>query len=842
MKYGYKFRIFLTAVLLSLSGCTPSVPVPPENVEVFSSESSTASIPAQSESIASEPAPEPPEKPKPRTWDIDLQEGYEPDFPESSLYQEIKPSEDIPYKKIYFKAFGEGKIIFEYCTEKHMFNSGDSYSKGNVVVYDIETQTYNTAGDHFQIGTPFSGHGIVMDSGYYCTDYIFEDEQSLPCMEKVNLATGEKTIPVMFDDGNNYGRAFKVDDTHFLIYFDVFISEGLWENALYLYDTETDKAVPLPKEISKCFNLSVWEGKLYGVEIPPDYRFSTSPKDYGITVYDLQSGEIAVSKLTTGEICYVLPGEPLDSYVGEGQIMTAHFPIEPNLDDKNNAYYIVWENNVPVRLLLLSLGGREEHLTQLAQNTGTAYFWKDHVLFLMDIKTGQLRMMDMGYREKYPYMRICTDTEGNLLLVNSSGNKVPDVYFIPRSTVNRLSVPAVNTDGLVQAQSSPSESVDHSERRTWDLVVPGGYEPYAEESSGLYQEIHIPHDGDIENFGKGKIIFSYTTNEEENSLPDGGYIGVYDLETGNTVTAGDKYPMSTPYAGDKIIMKSGYYYTENSLGWSNDSAPRMERVDLETAKRTYHVLLDAEFWGGLNYKLDDSHFFIYFKDNKPGYIFDVDTETGYYLPNPFPKSHWIEDVFVQEGKIYWITSTAQPDSHFVISYDPQTGKATEPEPITEELYSMPWEPVSPYLEKGEKVIFYPYGWLVWEKDGSLRQIDLEHPDIDCYGRKIQLGQTTGTAYILDESNHLLFLVNIHTGEARVLDAGYRKKYRYMSFQIDEEGNVLLLAKPSFDAKEKKIYFIPQSTIEKFAVPANEYIYREGVTYSKSLKEYLEHLE
>ncbi len=813
MKQIFRLSALITAVMFFLAGC--NVPVQDEPDEE-SSPVLPESVESSEEAASSEPAPEVPEISKPREWSIKLEEGYEPKYEESSaLYQKINPSKDIPYEKIYFKAFGGGKIIFEYCTEKHMFNSGDSYSKGDVVVYDIETGTYSTAGSRFNISTPYSGHGIVMDSGYYCTDYM-EDDQRLPCMEKIDLATGKKTIPFVFDDGTDYGRAFKVDDTRFLIYFDVFVSEGLWENALYLYDTETDKAVPLPKEISQCYSLSVWEGKLYGIAIPPDYRYSTSPKDYGIAVYDFQSGETTVSKLAAREVFYVLPGESLDSYADEGQVMTAHFPVESDLGD----YYVVWENNTPVRLLLLSLGGTEEYLTQFAQNTGTAYFGKDHVLFLMDIKTGKLRMMDMGYREKYPYMRICTDTEGNLLLVSYSGGAAPTVYFIPRSTITKLAVPAVITDGVVQAENAPSKDVDHSKRRTWDLAVPGGYEPYAEESSGLYKV--LPFTG-AAGFGEGKIVYG------------GEKIAVYDLETGETVTAGDEYPASTPYAGDRIIMKSGFYYTENSLGWSNDSAPRMERVDLDTAKRTYPVLLDSEFWGGSNLKLDDSHFIIcynYNGDNKPSYVFDTNTETGFYLPNPFPKSHWIEEVFVQDGKIYWITNTANPDGRFIISYDPQTGEAAEPEPITEELYFMPWESVSPYLEKAEKVLFYPYGWLLWEKDGSLRQIHLEHPEPDHYERKTQLGQTTGTAYLLDEPNHLLFLIDIHTGESRVLDAGYREKYGYMSFQPDEEGNILLQVRASFDAEEGNMYFIPRSTIHKFVVPANEYIFGNNAVHQE----------
>lgn len=460
MRYIYKLWM-VSVTLAILGGCAPSVPIPQGSID-----SGSVSVPVESEApVSSESVPYGPETvfSGPRTWSIELKEGYEPNYGESSgLYQIIKPSEEIPYKEICVKAFGEGKIIFEYRTEKHMFNGGNSYSMGEVVVYDIETGAYSTAGSRFNIGTPYSGQGIVMDSGYYCTDYM-EDEVGTPCMEKVNLATGEKTIPLTFESGAHYGRAFKADDTHFLVYFNVLVSEELWENSVYLYDIQTEQAVPLPKELTQSYHLSVWEGKLYSIGTALRSPFSKQQEEYFITAYDLQSGEVKAFEPVNGET-YVLPGETLDSYVGKGQEMTVHFPLDSAL----NAYYIVWEKDVPIRVLILPCGENKEYATQLGQNTGTAYFWKENVLFLMGIKTGELRMLDMGYREKYPYkMETWTDAEGNLLLVHSTENGVPNVYFIPRPTINRLAVPAVNTDGVVRADEIPSEDADHSPKKRY---------------------------------------------------------------------------------------------------------------------------------------------------------------------------------------------------------------------------------------------------------------------------------------------------------------------------------------------------------------------------------------
>lgn len=400
---------------------------------------------------------------------------------------------------------------------------------------------------------------------------------------------------------------------------------------------------------------------------------------------------------------------------------------------------------------------------------------------------------------------------------NSAAEKSSSSQSIP----DNASTQTTETNSTDITSGTP----DHSKRKGWEFDAPAGYEPFAEESSGLYQVIHptdaIPYDSvSVKGFGEGKIIFSYWKNSV-------GKIVIYDLKTREHVTAGDEYPSSTPYAGDKITMKAGFYYTENSFGMSKASAPRIERVDLATGKRTYPALLDEQFWGGFNLKLDDSCFIIRFRDNKPNYIFDTDTQTGFYLPNPFSNEYLIKNVFVQEGKIYWIVEGGSPYSSFVTSWDAKTGEAAELWPITEQLYFMPWEPVGSYLQETEKVLFYPYGWLLWEKDGTLRQIHLVSPsdgDISGHEVKTQMGQKTGTAYFEDCQNNLLFLIDIHTGEARVWDAGYRTKYPGwdMSFCADEEGNVLLSL--NREGKTDTPYFIPRSTIEQFAVPVDEYIH------------------
>lgn len=418
-----------------LTGCNVSIQ---EELDGESSSVILESVISSEKTSSADSVPEAPVISEPREWKIELEEGYEPKYAESSyLYKKIKPSKDIAHKEIHFKAFGEGKIIFEYLNEKYPSNGGgESYAKGSVVVYDLETETYSTTGNHFNISTPYSGRGIVMDSGYYCTDYM-EDGQGLPCMEKVNLNTGEKTVPFIFDDGINYGRAFKADETHFLIYFDVFISEGLWEGAVYIYDTQTEQAVPLPKEVSQSYNLSVWEGKLYCIGTDVRSPFSKRPQKYTITVYDLQSDEMNQFEPITGET-YVLPGEALDSYIDKEKETTVHFPFDSGF----NTYYIVWENGVPIQIFVLPFGNNQESLTQFAQKTGTAYFWRENVLFLVDIKTGKLHMMDMGYREKYPDMKIYTDDKGNLLLIDKHWKEESAFYFIPQSTVEKFAVPA----------------------------------------------------------------------------------------------------------------------------------------------------------------------------------------------------------------------------------------------------------------------------------------------------------------------------------------------------------------------------------------------------------------
>lgn len=94
MREIYKLSAFITGIIFFLTGCNGFIqgesdektsPVLPESAVSSENAVSAESVPEASETLG------------PREWGIELEEGYEPKDG-SGLYQEIKPSVDIPYR------------------------------------------------------------------------------------------------------------------------------------------------------------------------------------------------------------------------------------------------------------------------------------------------------------------------------------------------------------------------------------------------------------------------------------------------------------------------------------------------------------------------------------------------------------------------------------------------------------------------------------------------------------------------------------------------------------------------------------------------------------------------
>jgi len=441
MNQKYKLAALTTAILLFLGGCNAtgqeessreSVPVSSGSAEPSPASDSPASesIPASSkENVSSQQAEKPaPEDSEPKEIFVEAPAGYEPFQEESSgLYQIIQPSPDIPYGEIGFRNFGEGKVLFEYYNEKYPGMSGtDEYQMGNIVVYDIASKQYTTAGDKWEAGYTATGVPVMMKSGYYYTSWT-EDADQARCIHKIDLTTGQRTTPVIFENDYSAGIGcwtIKMDETHFLLVFDEKIA---------IYDTDKDEIQTLPEDTFKNQPVYQPDGKLYEITAPTKDKISG---EWSLKSYDPALNKIEEYEHITG-ITYISAGEPFQKYLSDGETMS-EYPFSFNGDDQ--WYWVVWKENVPVRLL--GLGSLSRSSTWTSRDMGTIFFWKDNILYLMDIKTGEIRILDFGWREKYEGMRLWGDEEGNIILVLQENREVQETYcFIPRSTIDKCAVP-----------------------------------------------------------------------------------------------------------------------------------------------------------------------------------------------------------------------------------------------------------------------------------------------------------------------------------------------------------------------------------------------------------------
>ena len=406
------------------------------SISSSSSPSSPASGESQESSSVSSAAPEESEE-EPRELFVEAPAaGYEPFQEESSgLYQEIQPSEDIPFGEIDLVDFGEGKILFEYCNEKYPGMSGsDEYMMGNIVVYDTASKQYITAGDKWEAPYIPTGIPIIMKSGYYHTSWT-EDEDMRRCIHKIDLATGKRTTPLIFEkeyEGGIGSWTIKIDETHFLLIFGY--------DEMEIYDTETDKIQELPKEIFKNMPVCQQDGKLYEITVPESGKRS---EGWHLKSYDPSSGK-AEDYGNIAENTYITPGTPFQKYLSEGETLSMYPFMEDDL-----LFWTVWKDNVPVRFLCLEGSGSGRAWT--IRESGMIFFLKDNILYLMDVQTGEIRVLDFGYREKYQSMKMLYDEDGNIVLVlPGQGDKAQQetFYFVPKDSINKLAVPYEEFIGL----------------------------------------------------------------------------------------------------------------------------------------------------------------------------------------------------------------------------------------------------------------------------------------------------------------------------------------------------------------------------------------------------------
>ena len=422
MRYMYKFWM-ASAALAILGGCAPAVPQ-------GSIGSSSVSVPVSSESkespsVSSAAPEESEEEPRPLYVENPVA-GYEPFQEESSgLYHVIQPSPDIPYERIELRNFVEGKVLFEYLTDKVPGISGNGeYDEGAIVVYDTASKQYTTAGERWESHYEPTGVPIMMKSGYYYSSWT--EDNSGRCISKVDLATGKRTAPLVLekDYGGGIGSfTVKIDETRFLIVFD--------EN-MVIYDTRTDEIQELPAGTFEKRPVRQPDGKLY--ELAP----IKGVDEWNFKRYDPAAGEVKDYGVVAG-ITYIVPGRPFQDYLSDGETVS-----ESPFGDGHRLCWVVWKDNVPVRVLGLSLESSGGSQSWRCEEAGLNCLWKEHILYLMDSKTREIRVVDFGYREKYESMQIWFSDEGDIILIpQGQGYQVQQItfYYIPRETIDQFAVP-----------------------------------------------------------------------------------------------------------------------------------------------------------------------------------------------------------------------------------------------------------------------------------------------------------------------------------------------------------------------------------------------------------------
>lgn len=379
------------------------------------------------------------------------------------------------------------------------------------------------------------------------------------------------------------------------------------------------------------------------------------------------------------------------------------------------------------------------------------------------------------------------------------------------------------------------------EPQRWDFFIPEDYKPYVDASSGLYSSFlpsqDIPYrDINVLAFDGRKVVLEYAYDHyggEGGGPPlKPGKIVIYDLETGEYTSAGERLPGYV--YNNSIIMGSYCYYARGELSSETDDPLTMEKIDLSTGKRVSAASGNVEnsYMRGYTLKVDGTHFILSL-DKENTLLYDTESDSFEALPKPFPEEldgHL--SVSFWKGKVYWILRqivSRHPKvfRYYAASYDLDSGELRESREVKETLYFLPGQPFAEYIKADEEVTFHSNDynggeiyWLAWGKDGSVRQFRLAHPEISAFicDNMTHQAQSTGTVYFWDKVEHLLFLMDVETSETRVLDIGYREPWHYsITIFPDEEGDILVY----FNLSET-FYVLPKATVEKYAVEIEKY--------------------
>jgi len=366
-------------------------------------------------------------------------EDYTPaESEESVLYQKLPYDETIPYEELEVRAFGNGKVVYSYMTEKFGQNGGgEDYDAGHAVIYDIETGKF-VAGDIFPREIMWSGERLFTEEACYYINMSPNDVR-YTALTRLDLNTGKIEAAVEYPDNAWLGYFAKLDENRFTV-------EIPGRDSLDFYDFSNNSNTQLINiPVTGTLGVYCWNDNIlhfYGVireVILEQGRFVDGPivskKSFPhVSRIDPDTGNEKAYEIV--QEIDIHPGTDITDLL-RGQDYSFHSSYDAT-------FWIVYGEDAVRKIRLSENFYGAENETGMAQNTGISYHWdSENILYSIDVSTGKMQYLDFGHREKK--MWFFNDENGNVLISVENGRnadaELTGVYYIPASTIRSQSKP-----------------------------------------------------------------------------------------------------------------------------------------------------------------------------------------------------------------------------------------------------------------------------------------------------------------------------------------------------------------------------------------------------------------